>query len=292
MHFLPRSASEKFWLVIIGIILIIVALATLIPFLYIISTSLSPTDVVLRRGMMIVPYKGISFDAFSFILNKSSGIPRSYLITIYITVVGTTLSLAVTSAMAYGLSKNYLPGRKTMTFLIVFTILFSGGLIPTYVIVKYTGLINKLWAMIIPGLVSAWYVIIMISFFKSIPESIEESARIDGCSDISIFFRIIIPLSLPAMFTIGLFYAVAYWNSWFPAIIYLNDSKKWPLQVLLRQVIYFSEYSDIDKDVFNVLPPPSNSVKTATIVVTALPIMLVYPFIQKTFCERHYDWCS
>ena len=122
-------------------------------------------------------------------------------------------------------------------------------------------------------------------FFKSIPESIEESARIDGCSDISIFIKIIIPLSLPAMFTIGLFYAVAYWNSWFPAIIYLNDSKMWPLQVLLRQVIYFSEYSDIDKDVFNVLPPPSNSVKTATIVVTALPIMLIYPFIQKHFVK-------
>ena len=171
MNFLPRTASEKFWIVIIAVILILVALVTVIPFLYIISTSLSPTDVVLRQGMMIIPYKGISFDAFTFILNKSSGIPRSYLVTIYITAVGTMLSLAVTSAMAYGLSKNYLPGRKVMTFLIIFTILFSGGLIPTYVIVKYTGLINKLWAMIIPSLVSAWYVIIMISFSNRYPKA-------------------------------------------------------------------------------------------------------------------------
>lgn len=281
---IKMSVGERVFEYINFIVLTLIGLATLLPFLYVIATSITPDKEVLLHGMTLFPRTGFSTEAYEFILTKGSGIPRAYMVTIFVTTVGTALSLIITAMLAYGISKRNLPGRKVITFAVLFTMLFNGGIIPTYMVVKSAGLINSAWSLILPSLISVWNVIVLISFFESIPESIEESARIDGCNDIVIFATIILPLSLPAMATIGLFYAVGYWNQWFNAVMYINDKANWPLQLILRQIILVLDMNSLTDDAVS-NPPPGITVKTATIVTTMLPILTVYPFVQKYFVK-------
>jgi len=205
-------------------------------------------------------------------------------VSAFVTIVGTFVSLVLTAFMAYALSKKHLKGRRVINFLVVFTMLFSGGMIPTFMVVNAFGLIDSLWSLILPVAINAFNFVIMRSFFQGIPESLEEAARIDGCSEFGVFLRIVLPLSLASIATIGLFYAVYYWNTYQSAILYINDSTKWPMQVLLRQIVIVASGLNADESSVDVVPP-AQSIKMAVIFVATLPMLIVYPFVQRFFVK-------
>ncbi len=209
---------------------------------------------------------------------------KSIGVSLFVTIVGTSLSLILTSFMAYALSRKYLHGRKIFNFVVVFTMLFNGGMIPSFILVQNLHLMDSLWSLILPSLVSAYNMIIMRNFFQGIPDSLEESAKMDGCTNWGVFFRIIIPLSLPSFATIGLFYLVSYWNTYQNAILYISSADKWPIQILLRQIVLVSSGMDADAGSVDVIPP-AQSVKMAVIIIATIPMLCVYPFIQKYFVK-------
>src|SRR5690606_4212099 len=184
---------------------------------------------------VVIP-KQITLESYAAFLNDSL-IPRAYRVTVFITVVGTALNLVLTALMAYPLSKSYLPGRTVLLFLVAFTLLFNGGVVPTYLVVKMTGLVNSVWSMIIPSIVWSFNLLIMKTFFEGLPKELDEAARIDGAGEITILWKIILPLSMPVMATVGLFYAVGHWNEFFQAIMYIHNNEKYPLQVILRNIL-------------------------------------------------------
>lgn len=263
-------------------LLTIISLACLLPFLNVIASSFATTDEVMEKSFILFPTT-FSLDAYTFIFSTPT-IFKSLAVSIGVTGVGTFVSMILTATMAYGLSRKYLYGRRTLNFMVVFTMLFSGGMIPTYLVVKNLGLINSYWALILPVAISAFNLIIMRNFFQAIPESLEESAKIDGYNDIMIFLKIIIPLSMPSIATISLFYAVAYWNEYMNAILYLNDSAKWPIQILLRQIVIVSSGMQADTTAVDIVPP-AQTVKMAVIAVATVPMLIVYPFLQKYFVK-------
>ena len=206
------------------------------------------------------------------------------LVSIYITVVGTFINLLMTSLMAYPLAKQTLRGRGPILLGVLFTMLFSGGLIPTYFVVKELHLTNTLWSLMIPSAISAFNLIVLKNFFQQIPDGLEDSAKIDGCNDVGVLFRIVLPLSMPAMATFSLFYAVAHWNQFFNAILYINDNTKWPIQVLLREIVILAQSRIGDTSMDDVEIQPL-TIRMAVIVFATLPILVVYPFLQKHFAK-------
>ncbi|MDQ0225978.1 carbohydrate ABC transporter permease [Metabacillus niabensis] len=263
-------------------ILLIIALACLIPFVNVISSSFATTQEVVEKTFILFPTT-FTLDAYQYIFSTPT-IFRSFAVSIGVTGVGTLVSMILTAFMAYSLSRKYLYGRKGINFIIVFTMLFSGGMIPTYLVVRNVGLIDSYWALILPVAINAFNLIIMRNFFQAIPDSLEESAKMDGYNDIMIFFKIILPLSLPSIATISLFYAVAYWNEYTNAILYINDSTKWPIQVLLRQIVIVSSGMQADATSVDIVPP-AQTVKMAVITVATLPMLILYPFLQKYFVK-------
>lgn len=272
--------KERLYLFFVYSILTLTALSVIFPLLYVVSVSLTPyTEVLKNGGFTIIPSK-INFNTYAAFLEDSK-IPRSYLVTIFITVVGTFVNLLVTTLMAYPLSKKNMPLRNILLMLILFTMLFGGGIIPTYLIVKGTGLIDSVWAMIIPGSVATFYLLIMKTFFENMPESLDEAAKIDGASELRILWQIVLPLSMPIMATVGLFYSVSHWNEFFAAIIYISDNSLHPLQVILRGMLNQSELPELDFE----RVVPTESLQMAAVVLSTLPIVVVYPFIQKYFTQ-------
>lgn len=263
-------------------VLTLIAIACLLPFLNIIGSSFATSSEITQRPFILIP-RTFTLDAYRYILSTPT-IFRSLGISVIITLGGTFISMCLTSFMAYGLSRKYLHGRGIINFLIVFTMLFAGGMIPTFLVVKSLHLIDSLWSLILPVAINAFNLIIMRNFFQALPDSLEESAKMDGCTDIGVFFRIMLPLSLPSIATISLFYAVTYWNTYQNALIYLNDSSKWPIQVLLRQIVIVSSGMNADAGAVDVVPP-AQSVKMAVIIVATIPMLIVYPFIQKYFVK-------
>lgn len=256
----------------------------LFPFVYVLATSLSPMEQVLRGGLILWPEK-LAWDAYDTIFSNRNFV-RSLWMSVVITVTGTFINLALTSLMAYPLAKKRLRGRNTILFLVVVTMLFSGGLIPTYLVVKNMHLLNTIWSVILPGSISAFNLIIMKNFFNSIPEELEEAARIDGCRNFGVLFRIVLPLSMPALATFTLFYAVGHWNNFFSAVMYINKPDLWPIQVLLRQMIIegsVEQFQNASLEVSaQVLP---QTIKMAATIVATVPILLIYPFLQKHFAK-------
>jgi putative aldouronate transport system permease protein len=266
------------------VLLICSSLVTLFPFVYILATSLAPLSQVLRGGLILWP-ENITWDAYKTILSNRHFV-GSLWITVVITVLGTFVNLLFTSFFAYPLAKKRLKGRGVILFLVLFTMLFSGGIIPSYMIVKSLGLLNSVWALILPSAISAFNLIILKNFFQSIPEELEESARIDGCKNVGVFFRIVLPLSMPALATFTLFYAVGHWNSFFSAVMYVTKSNLWPIQVVLRQMIIEGATQEFQEALESaekqVLPA---TIKMAAIIVATVPILFVYPFLQKHFAK-------
>ncbi|HIY58734.1 MAG TPA: carbohydrate ABC transporter permease [Candidatus Tetragenococcus pullicola] len=276
------STSEKVVKIVIVAFLLFFTLLCLLPFLNVLGSSFATSGEMSTRKFIIIP-RTFTLDAYRYILSTPT-IFKSIGVSIFVTILGTIVSMILTSFMAYALSRKYLHGRSFFNFLVVFTMLFSGGMIPTFLIVKNLGLIDSLWSLILPSAVSAYNMIIMRNFFQGIPDSLEESAKMDGCSDWGVFFRIILPLSLPSIATISLFYAVNYWNTYQSAILYINDSAKWPIQVLLRQIVLVSSGINADSASVDVVPP-AQSVKMAVIIIATLPMLIVYPFVQKYFVK-------
>ncbi|GAA0309779.1 putative aldouronate transport system permease protein [Gracilibacillus halotolerans] len=264
-------------------LLLLFALITFIPFVHVVGSSFATSAEVANTKFLLFPTE-FTLTAYKYIFSTDT-IFRALFVSVLVTVGGTLWSMLFSTLTAYGLSRRDLVGRRVINFLIVFTLLFNGGMIPTFLVVQQTGLLNSLWALIIPVTINAFNMIILRSFFMNIPTSLEESAKIDGANDFSILFRIVLPISLPALATISLFYAVTYWNTYMHAILYLADADKWPVQVLLRQIVILASGVNYDGAAFDDVPPPEVTVKMATIVVATLPILLVYPFLQKYFAK-------
>lgn len=282
---IKRKPSDRIIDIINIIALAIVAVLMLVPFVHIFSVSFSSLQDVLQKEFILWPTNW-AFDSYKAIFASDSFI-RSIFVTIYITLIGTAISLTLSATMAYGLTRNVL-GQRTLLLMVVFTLLFNAGMIPLYLVVKETHLMNTIWALIIPSAVSSFNLIVIRQFFLSIPSELNEAALIDGASELRSFWSIILPLSKPALATIGLFYAVGHWNKYFEGILYLNDSSKWPIQVVLRQIVIMNEAtSTLGSDVMLLLenPPPPITIQMAAILIATLPILLVYPFLQKHFAK-------
>lgn len=254
--------------------------AIIFPLLHVLAVSLSSSSYVMAGKVSIFP-KGITTKMYQLILEDGKFL-RAYVNTVVYTALGTAIALITTAMGAYALSRRQLVGQKLYTALITFTMFFSGGLIPTFLTLKSYHMLDTIWAIVLPSAVSTWNLIIMRSFFVSYPKEIIESGMIDGLNDASVFFRLILPTSKAILATIGLYYAVGYWNSYLPALIYLNDSTKYPVQLLLRQMLVSAatQMNELSDTVI-----VEESLKYASIVVTALPIICVYPFIQKYFVK-------
>jgi len=265
--------------------LTIFACVTVLPFVYIIAGSFTTEAELAARDFFIIP-RDYSLAAYQYIFSSNT-IFRSIGVSIFITVTGTITNLMFTLTMAYALSRKDLLGRNTIMNLVIFSMLFSGGMIPSYLVVKELGLIDSYAAVILPGAISAFNLIVIKNFFQQLPPGLEESARIDGCTEIGVLWRIVLPLSKPVIATFGLFYAVGHWNNFFSALLYLNDHTKWPLQVVLREMVMLSQLAvgDLSNMDPNFVRPPDQAVKMAVIVVGTLPILLLYPFLQKHFAK-------
>ncbi len=266
-----------------SIILFIVAIVTILPFVHIFASSFATVKELLMRKVLIFPTQ-FSLEAYEYIFSTPT-ITRSLLSTIYLTVTGTIVNLFFTVLTAYPLAHRNLPGRAPIMKMITFTLMFGGGMIPTFLLVKGLGLINSYWALILPGAINTFNLIVVKNFFQQIPVELEESAKIDGCNDLFILLRIVLPLSRPVLATFALFYSVGHWNSFFDAILYLSDSKKWPIQVLLRQIVILSEVGVGDPEYSEIRYIPPQTVSKAVIVVATVPILMVYPFLQKHFAK-------
>lgn len=266
-------------------LLSIIALVMILPFINVVAGSFTTVGELARKQFVIIPTIW-SLDAYRFIFSTNT-IFKSLGVSIGVTFAGTLFSMLLTSFMAYGLSKPQLLGRKTINFIVVFTMLFSGGLIPSFLVVKEMGLIDSYASLFVPTAVNAFNLIIMRNFFQNLPDGLEESAKMDGAGYWAIFTRIVLPLSMPAVATISLFYAVNYWNTYLPAILYLNDADKWPVQVILRQIVVLaSGLAGDTSDMGNgYVMPPQQTIKMAVIVVATVPILIVYPFLQKHFAK-------
>ncbi|MFD2329894.1 carbohydrate ABC transporter permease [Cohnella sp. GCM10020058] len=264
------------------IILTVVAAVAVFPFIHMASVSLSSAHYVVRNEVSFWP-RGLQFDVYGEVLGDNR-LLVGYKNTIIYVVLGTALSLFFTSMGAYSLSKRTLTFNKQIMLFIVFTMLFSGGMIPTYLVVRSYHLMDTVWAMVLPGLISTWNLIVMRTFFQGIPAEIEESGKIDGLSDMRTLFSIVLPLSKPVLMTIGLFYAVGIWNNFFYALLYLREESLYPLQLVIRNIVMVGQIGDaITSAASDQQGIVLESLKYAFILVGTLPILIVYPFIQRHF---------
>lgn len=279
-----KTKADKWIDGIIYTVLAVFGLMTLFPLYYVVVMSLTPYSEVLRNGGFVLLPTALTLDAFETILS-SRVVPRAFQVTVFVALAGTLLNLTVTTLLAYPLSKKFIPGRNAVLLALVFTMLFSGGLIPLYLVVRATGLTNKLWALIVPGLVSTFNLLIMKTYFENLPAEVEEAAKVDGCGDVQTLVRIVLPLSAPIMATLGLFYGVNHWNAYFPGIMYLRDKSLYPLQVVLRNMIQTPNISQelaVNNPLLVQTLPPE-TIKMAAVVVAIVPVMVIYPFLQRYF---------
>jgi putative aldouronate transport system permease protein len=284
-----ESAASRIFDMANYLLLAGLGIVALLPFLYIVAGSLTTPLYYRLVGVSFDPVNW-TLDSYRLLLGHGSRLLQSFKVTGFVTVVGTLLSLSATTALAYGISKKELPGHRFFVWFLFFQMLFGGGLIPFYLVVKSLGLINTVWAMILPGAVSAWYVFIIVRFFEALPSDLEDAARMDGCSELGILWHVILPLSKPVLATIGLFYAVGLWNQWFWATVFITDPNLKPLQLVLRdmlsQLIPIADTATaIEMSKAAQEMPPIEVLRMAAIVVTVLPIVVVYPFLQKYFVK-------
>ena len=255
------------------------------PFWHVIMMSLSSVEATAKGGVFLWP-KGFNLDTYAKVFNDST-IWSGYFTTITVTLSGAFFGTLFTATTAYPLSKKYLPFSKTMLLLVLFTMLFSGGMIPGYLLMKNLGLIDNRLSLVLPGLVSAYNVIIMKSFFQSLPESLEESAKIDGATEVTVFWKIILPLSKATVATIALFTAVGYWNDYFSTVLYINSKERWALQAVLRYMLTNTNQAmqSAGVSVAAATNVTAATIKSASVVVATVPILCVYPFVQKYFVK-------
>lgn len=265
------------------VVLTAVAAMVLAPILTVVATSLTSEQELIDSGGWVLWPSAPTLDAYGKIL-RGGVVTRATLISTAVTVVGTVVSLIVTILMAYGMSRPGMFAGRPLTVMVLLTMFFSPGMIPTYLVVQGMGLLDSLPALVIPVLVNAFNLIVLRGFFQGIPSELFEAARVDGASELSILFRVVLPLSAGAVAVVGLFYAVTYWNMFFNAVLYLNDSGKWPLQVILRQ--YVLEGSPLAESTFDEADSTSSrAIQMAVVVMAMLPILAIFPFVQRHFSK-------
>lgn len=268
---------------IIYFILIFLAMITIIPFMQVITVSLSPADVNASFGLHLWPdFRKITLEGYRSVLEYRQ-VWLGYWKTIVRTILGLTLSMGLYVLGAYPLSKKYLPHRSFWTFFVVFTMYFHGGLIPTYILIKNLGMLNSMAALVIPPAVSGFTLIILRNFFMTIPAELEENAQIEGAGSLRILLQIIVPLSKPVLATVALWTVVYHWNEWFQCMIYIQDQSKWVLQYILRRILLEGQIQTMESEIIHAVS--IDSMKMATLVVATLPIICVYPFLQKYFVK-------
>ncbi len=282
-----ESAASRAFDIVNYVVVTLVAFTTILPFIYILGASFATEYELATRPMFIIP-RDVTLDAYKYIFS-SNKIISAFGNSVFITAAGTLINLFCTVTMAYAVSKRRLRGRNAILNMVIFSMFFSGGMIPGYIVVaNWLHLKDTYWSVLLPGAISAYNLMIVKNFFQGIPQELEESASIDGCNDIGVLWKIVLPLSLPVLATFGLFYAVGHWNAYFGAMIYMTGARdKWPLQVLLREIIILANASAGDMANLdpNFVQPPEQSIKMAVIVVSTVPIMCVYPFLQKYFVK-------
>lgn len=265
-----------------GLLLLLIVLAMLFPFVHVLAVSFSSYTDVLGGGLILFP-KNPTLDAYQVIFGDGT-VVRALRVSAQLTIFGTFVQIVATTAMAYGLSKPGVPGSRAILLMALGAMLFYPGMIPSFLLIKELGLLDTYPALILPGLIGAFNLIILRQFFMNIPQELLDSARLDGASDIRLLFSIVLPLSKAVLAVISLFYAVGIWNSFFNAILYINTPSKWPMQVVLQQIVLegtpLNPASVLDP---NRPPPPPATIEMAVVVVATLPILLVYPFLQKYF---------
>lgn len=276
-----KAMGDRIFIIAVYVLMGLMALACLYPMWHVVMASFSdPIELMRHTGVIWKPL-GISLEGYRVVI-QNPNIPVSYLNTIFYVLLGTSINMLLTTLGAYALSRKGFMFKKTLTLLIVFTMYFNAGLVPNFLLVKGLGLYNTVWALVLPGAVSTWNLIVMKTSFQAVPVSLEESARLDGANDFTILFRIFLPLSKATVAVMILFYAVAHWSSWFNAMIYLRDRSKFPLQLIMREILIANSTSGntlMDTDAMFL----QDVVKYATIVVSTVPILFIYPFAQKYF---------
>ncbi|MEI2396683.1 carbohydrate ABC transporter permease [Paenibacillus sp. FSL R10-2199] len=283
---IKAPADEKRFDVIVYLLAAIIIILVLYPLLFVVSASFSDPARVLNGEVWLLP-KGVTLEAYSNILHNDK-IWTGYRNTLIYTVVGTSVNIMMTLLAAYPLSRPDLPGRKLLMLIVTLTMFFSGGLIPSYLLVKNLGMVDTMWALIIPGAISTYNLIVMRTYFESsIPWELQEAAHIDGCSNWRLLITIILPLSKPIIAVMVLFYAVGHWNSFFNALIYIRSEDRYPLQLVLREILMISQAASVDGGNVGLEDKIllSESIKYAVIIVSSLPVLLMYPFVQKHFVK-------
>ena len=284
-----QTRGDKVFGVINAIFIVFITIITLYPLIYVCSASISSPASVTSGRMWLWP-TDITFEGYKRIL-KNSEIWMGYVNTIFYTVVNVAISLAVTLPAAYALTVKSLPGRKFIVFVFSVTMFFSGGMIPLYVVCRNLGLVNTLWAVILPSATSMWYIILTRTFFQStIPHELEEASEIDGCSVFATFLRIVIPLSAPIIAVMALYFGVGRWNSYFGEMIFLRDRSKFPLQLFLREIRIVSTFNQENASSADAITIAeqiriASIIKYATMIVATLPVIAAYPFIQRYFVK-------
>ena len=276
-----RSVGDIIANVVIYILLTLIAVIMVIPFIYVIAASFATEAEIQTRPIFFIP-DSPTLDAYARIFDMNdmgTRVFHSLLISVCVTAIGTFINLFFTTTMAYGLSRTNLIGKKPLLNMVLFTMVFGGGMIPLFLVVKGLGMYDTYAALILPGAISAYNMIIVRNFFMELLRELEEAASIDGCSDIGIFIKIALPLSLPCLATFGLFYAVGHWNNYFGALLYLEDSTKFPFQLVLRNIVMQTAETQTDPNALI----PEDTLKMAVIVIGTVPILIVYPFLQKHF---------
>lgn len=289
-HRALRSRDDIIVDVAVLAITLLVCALVLYPLVYVLSSSFSDPSEVAAGNVILFP-KGFTLEGYSYILDYDE-IWTGYRNTLFYTIAGTLLNLIATLPAAYALSRRDLFGRGIFTVLFTVTMFFSGGLIPTYLVYKQLNLLNTVWIMLIPGLVSMWNTVVCRTYFSnSIPYELQEASKIDGCNDFILFFRIVLPLSAPIIAVMAMYYAVGHWNSYFNAMIYLRDTSLYPLQLVLRSILLLDTTSEMigadaeaQRELLR-LQQLKESMKYGVIVISALPMLVMYPFFQKYFVK-------
>ena len=278
------SMGDRIFSTAVLIIVFLMCIMVIYPIYYMFIVSISDGNAVLRGDVAVLP-QGINFGAYKAVLTNEY-VPQAYLNTLLYTVVGTFICVAMTALCAYPLSRKEFYGRKIFTGIVVFTMFFDAGMISNYMVVQAAGLRNSIWAIVLPGAINVWYMIIMRTFFQDIPEELFESARLDGANDLTIFGRMVLPLSKAVLATMVLFYAVGLWNQWLQPLIYLDDRKKFPMQLILRNIVLGTDAAlSKSMSAASDMATMGLNIKYAVIFVTILPILVIYPFVQKYFVK-------
>jgi multiple sugar transport system permease protein/putative aldouronate transport system permease protein len=268
------------------VVLTLCCAVVVIPFIGIVSTSLADRADVTRAGGFVLLPQHVSFAAYQAILSGGV-VTRAVAVSLFITTVGTFISLVCTALLGYGLSRSGSFAHRPLLMLVLLALLFTPGIIPSYLVVKSLGLLDSYWSLILPTAINAFNVIVVRAFFMELPREVIESARIDGAGDLQILTRIVLPLSKAVLAVVGLFYAVGYWNAFFSALLYLNDNAKWPLQLVLRTYVVNNTAIGVDQlgATTGTQLPPQEAIQMAILIISILPILMVYPFVQRHFAK-------